>query len=37
MDDPKPFIFEMIYYFSKFIKTMSINPTEEAILEVDRL
>lgn len=37
LDDPLPFIAEMIYYFSKFLKTRSTNPIKESILEVDKL
>lgn len=37
LDDPLPFFMEMVYYFSKFIKTGSSNPTTNAVVEVEAL
>jgi predicted ATP-grasp superfamily ATP-dependent carboligase len=31
-DDPLPFVVESLYYFSKFLKTRSRNPVDEAML-----
>lgn len=35
--DPLPFAFELLYYLIKFLKTFSINPQKESILEIDKL
>ncbi|TLD40554.1 MAG: ATP-grasp enzyme-like protein [Candidatus Jettenia ecosi] len=36
-DDIMPFMTECFYYLSKFVKTGSSNPTEEALLDVDKI
>jgi len=36
-DDLAPFFVECIYYLSKLIKTVSLNPIEEALLDVDKI
>lgn len=36
-DDLIPFFAECVYYLSKFVRTKSLNPTEEAILDVDKI
>lgn len=36
-DDPLPFAFESLYYFNKFLVTKSVNPTTEAMLDIDRI
>lgn len=36
-DDLMPFATECFYYLSKFIKTGSSNPTEDALLDVDKI
>ena len=37
MDDLMPFFTECTYYFSKFARTLSMNPTEDALLDVDKI
>ncbi|HBS25837.1 MAG TPA: hypothetical protein DD827_01715 [Gammaproteobacteria bacterium] len=34
-DDPLPFIFQSAYYLKKFLTTMSVNPTQDALLDID--
>ena len=36
-DDLMPFVTECFYYLSKFVKTASSNPTEGALLDVDKI
>jgi predicted ATP-grasp superfamily ATP-dependent carboligase len=36
-DDLMPFVTECFYYLSKFVKTGSSNPTEDALLDVDKI
>lgn len=36
-DDLMPFVTECRYYLSKFVKTGSSNPTEDALLDVDKI
>ena len=36
-DDLMPFVTECFYYLSKFVKTASSNPTEDALLDVDKI
>ena len=36
-DDLLPFLFESIYYFSKFLATRSVNPSQEAMLDIDSI
>lgn len=36
-DDLMPFFVECIYYLSKFARTLRLNPTEEALLDVDKI
>lgn len=36
-DDIFPFFAQCVYYFSKFVRTMSLNPAEEALLDIDKI
>lgn len=36
-DDLMPFFYECLYYFNKFMRTASTNPSEEALLNVDKI
>lgn len=37
LDDPVPFLFEGLYYFNKFVATRSVNPSDEALLDIDAI
>ena len=37
LDDPVPFVFQCLYYLGKSARTFSLNPTDEAVLNVDRI
>ncbi len=37
LDDPVPFLFEGLYYFNKFVSTQSVNPSDEALLDIDAI
>ncbi|MFC1717379.1 ATP-grasp domain-containing protein [Candidatus Poribacteria bacterium] len=36
LTDPLPFFVELLYYFSKFVKTRNVNPIDKAMLTIDK-